>query len=251
MLQLESFPDTYIISLPNALEARERISKSLMQEGVFNFTFVPGIEKETVYDRMIGKTFNAGHTNKESSPSQIAVMMAHINAIEIWLSESDAQYAVIMEDDASLETVKNWNWSWKDFFHKIPSDFEIVQLALLKIEAQEYSKIRFEHRVQRSDYASSAVYLVSRKYGIELVRRHKLGNKFIFSARHINSVADEILYDTDKAYTCPLFIFNDFDLDDRQTPKAHKDSLHYAAYSQIIKLWKESPDISLGELFNE
>jgi GR25 family glycosyltransferase involved in LPS biosynthesis len=249
--KLYSFPNAYIINLPTATIAREKISKSFRSYNLNNFTFVDGVDRETVYDYLIGKTFNAGHTNKESSPSQIAVMMAHINAIEKWLSSSDTEYAIIMEDDASFETVKNWNWSWKEFFDKLPTDFDIVQLALLKIEPKEYSRIRFEHRIVRSDYASAAAYLISRSYGIELIQRHKMGDKFVFPATHINSVADEILYDTQRAYTCPLFIFNDLDLEDRQTVKEHKDSLHFASYTQIINLWKNYPGITLEEMFGE
>lgn len=259
MSRLNSFPDTYVISLPSATVARKKISKSFEEYELDNFTFVDGVDKETVYNLLIGKTFNEGHTNKESSPSQIAVMMAHINAIETWLSTSDSQYAVIMEDDASFETVKNWSWSWKEFFKKLPSDFDIIQLALLKIEPKEYSRLRFEHRVPRSDYASAAVYLLSRSYGAELLRRHKVGNKFVLSAGpvnsvsggHMNSVADEILYNTEKAYTCPIFIFNDFDLEDRQVLQHHKESSHYPAYRQIIDLWENSASITLEELFSE
>ena len=34
----------------------------------------------------------------------------------------------MMEDDCSLDLVKYWNFTWRDFFSRIPYDWDVVQM---------------------------------------------------------------------------------------------------------------------------
>ena len=43
--------------------------------------------------------------------------------------ESGEPYIIMMEDDCSLDLVKYWNFTWKDFMSKIPYDWDVVQIA--------------------------------------------------------------------------------------------------------------------------
>jgi GR25 family glycosyltransferase involved in LPS biosynthesis len=257
-MKLKDIPKVFVINLPDRVDRKANVIKTFKDYGITNYSFVPGVYSDTIYsddnisnNMIIGKTFNAGHTNKESSLTQQAVMIAHINAIKEWVAEnSDEEYAIIMEDDVSFYPVDRWNWTWSEFQSRVPEQADIVQLCILKIDPKEYSKIKFEHRVRRSDYASAAAYLISKSYAKELLSRHTRDSKYVFEApAGMNSVADELLYDSDNAYACPLFLFDDSS-GSSQTLKEHLDAVHYPAKMHMIELWNNIGKATLDDIWN-
>ena len=54
------------------------------------------------------------------SSGEIGCTTSHLKAIKHWLETSDSSYAIIMEDDCSLETVQCWNFTWDDFIAYTP-----------------------------------------------------------------------------------------------------------------------------------
>ena len=65
------------------------------------------------------------------SSGEIGCVTSHLKAIKHWYETSDSPYAVIMEDDCSLDLVKFWNFSWRDFYCKLPYDWDVVQIAII------------------------------------------------------------------------------------------------------------------------
>jgi GR25 family glycosyltransferase involved in LPS biosynthesis len=253
-MKLDNFPKTYVINLPDRKDRKKSIINNLNTYGVDRYKIVPGVySKDLAEQKMIvGKTFNAGHTNKESSLTQQAVLVAHINAIKNWVEEYDKEdYAIIMEDDVSFYPLGKWNWSWSEFANKLPKDFDIIQLCILKIDPKEYSNIKFEHRIRRSDYASAAVYLISKEYAIKLLERHCNDDKYSFKAPPgMNSVADELLYDSDNAYACPLFLFDDSSGSSQTLPE-HLDAVHNPAKIHMVQLWDRFGKATLDDIWFE
>ena len=62
---------------------------------------------------------------------EIGCVTSHLKAIKHWMDTSDSPYAVIMEDDVCLDTVRFWNFSWNDFYSKVPYDWDTIQLAII------------------------------------------------------------------------------------------------------------------------
>lgn len=241
--KLIGFPKSYIITLPHAADARDMVISQLKQYDYQNYSFVPGVTPEDVSKSLLAVT-----EIPELRPSQIACTMAHLNAIKHWIENTEDPVAIIMEDDISTELIKFWNFSWSDFYSKIPKHFDIVQLCILTGNPKSYSRITFEPRNRRVDYHSTACYLISRKYGEELLRRHIADGNFnlLPVTDGVLSVADELLYDTDNSYSCPLFIFNDNSLEGRMSVEKQ---LHDLAYKKIRYLWETHAPKSLSSMF--
>ena len=68
------------------------------------------------------------------SSGEIGCVTSHIKAMKHWLETSDSPYAVIMEDDCSLETVAYWNFTWKDFLGNAPYAWDVLQLRSFALE---------------------------------------------------------------------------------------------------------------------
>ena len=72
-----------------------------------------------------------GRYPEDMNSGEIGCTTSHLKAIKHWLNTSDSPYAIIMEDDVSLDTVKFWDFKWVDFYSKIPYDWDVVQLAII------------------------------------------------------------------------------------------------------------------------
>ena len=49
------------------------------------------------------------------TPGEIGCTTSHLKALKHFLENSDSKYAIIMEDDCSLDLVHYWNFTWNDF----------------------------------------------------------------------------------------------------------------------------------------
>ena len=56
---------------------------------------------------------------------------AQRKAIKEFYENTDDPYAVIFEDDVVFETVKYWNFTWKDFVSKLPHDWDCIQMSII------------------------------------------------------------------------------------------------------------------------
>ena len=70
----------------------------------------------------------------QMNSKDVGCCTSHLKAIKHWYDPSDTSCALIMEDDCDLSVVKHWGFTWKDFYSKIPFDYDVVQLAVINIQ---------------------------------------------------------------------------------------------------------------------
>ena len=81
-------------------------------EDQFKYWEIDNYERISAYD---GREDDLGHIIKGAYPNmmtsgEIGCTTSHLKALKHWLETSDSDYAIIMEDDCSLETVQCWNF---------------------------------------------------------------------------------------------------------------------------------------------
>ena len=64
------------------------------------------------------------------SPGEIGCVTSHLKAIKEFY-DSGEPYAIMMEDDCELDLVRFWNFTWKDFFGRIPYDWDVTQISII------------------------------------------------------------------------------------------------------------------------
>ena len=98
------------------------------------------------------------------SSGEIGCVTSHLKAIKHWIKTSDSPYAIMMEDDCSLDLVKYWNFSWRDFYAKVPYDWDVVQIAII-CTGDVHIKV---HKRFVNEF-STACYIINRHHAEKLI----------------------------------------------------------------------------------
>ena len=72
-----------------------------------------------------------GRYPEQMTSGEVGCVTSHLKAIKHWYETSDSPYAIIMEDDCSLDIVRYWNFTWNDAISKVPYDWDVIQLAII------------------------------------------------------------------------------------------------------------------------
>lgn len=131
-------------------------------------------------------------TQKQKSNSEYGCLLSHLKTIHTF-SDSPYNYALIMEDDITLDYKKYWKKSLKTIVSNAPTDWEIIQLCYITTTGIIPKK---EYELNNNRFVSAAAYIikksaakkiintlynrVTRKYNIEENRNHH-ADVYIFS----------------------------------------------------------------------
>jgi GR25 family glycosyltransferase involved in LPS biosynthesis len=123
MDKLKNFGPVYLINLKSHDHRLKNAKQEFKKYGVTDYTVIEAVDgrKSDLSEIIDGK-----YPNLRSS--EIGCMASHIKALKHWLDTSTSDYAIIMEDDFSFDTVEHWQWDWDYVVQNIPKNAEIVQL---------------------------------------------------------------------------------------------------------------------------
>ena len=136
-------------------------------EDQFKYWEIENYTRISAYDGRDGRDLGdilKGRYPDNMSSSEVGCVTSHLKALQHFLETSDSPYALIMEDDCDLDTVKHWGFTWKDFFSKVPYDYDVIQLAIIN-PAQVHLKM---HRRFVNDF-STACYLITRYHAQKII----------------------------------------------------------------------------------
>ena len=174
-----------------------------------------------------------GRYPEDMNSGEIGCTTSHLKAIKHWLDTSDSPYAIIMEDDVSLDTVKFWDFKWVDFYAKIPYDWDVVQLAIICTGALH---VRIHKRFV-NDF-STACYMITRHHAKKLIEHHCVGDKFrLDQGVKPRPVADDLIYNCGRTYAIPLFHYK-IELGSSIHPD-HIEVFHKGSHKGILDHWRE------------
>jgi len=164
------------------------------------------------------------------SGGEIGCTTSHLKAMKEFL-KTDAPYAIMMEDDCSLELVKFWNFSWVDFYAHLPYDWDVVQIAII-CTGDIHVKL---HKRFVNDF-STACYMITRHHAEKLIKHHCRGEKYkLDNGVKPRPVADDLIYNSGNTYSMPLFIYQT-ELGSSIHPE-HVDIFHKSNYEVQTNFW--------------
>ena len=226
--KLKSLAPVYYINLDGQEE------RKIYMENQLKYWEVENYERISAYD---GREDDVGDILKGRYPEnmtsgEIGCTTSHLKAIKHWLDTSDSSYAVIMEDDVSLDTVKYWDFSWSNFMSKVPYDWDVIQLAII---CTGDLHVRLHKRFV-NDF-STACYIISRHHAEKLVKHHVRGDKYkIDNGCKPRAVADDLIYNSGNTYAIPLFLYR-IQLGSSIHPE-HVDMIHKASHDGLLNYWQ-------------
>ena len=165
------------------------------------------------------------------TPGEVGCTTSHLKAMRHFVEETDEPYAIMMEDDCSLDLVRFWNFTWKDFYGRIPYDWDVVQISII-CTGDIHIKI---HKRFVNEF-STACYLITRHHAEKLLRLHTRGNKYkLDNGVRPRPVADDLIYNSGNTYSIPLLLYRT-ELGSSIHPD-HVDAFHKGNYDAQWHFW--------------
>jgi len=226
--KLKGLPPIYCINLDDQPDRWEYMEDQFKYWQIENYTRI------SAYD---GRDDDLGHILKGRYPDQmnsgeVGCVTSHLKALKHFVENTDESCAVIMEDDCDISTVSHWQFTWKDFFSKIPYSYDVVQLAIIN-PAQISVQI---HRRFVNDF-STACYLITRRHAEKLIHFHVRGDKYkLDNGCKPRAVADDLIYNSGNTYAIPLFLYK-IELGS-SIHKEHVDVFHKSSYEGLWQFWR-------------
>lgn len=228
--KLKGMGPIYCINLDDQPERWKYMEDQFKYWEIENYTRISGYDgrDDDLSDILTGK-----YPDRVSS-GEIGCSTSHLKAIKHWLETSDSPYAVMMEDDCSLETVRFWNFTWTDFYAHVPYDWDVVQIAII---CTGDIHVRLHKRFV-NDF-STACYIINRHHAEKLLRFHVRGEKYkLDNGCKPRPVADDLIYNSGNTYSMPLLVYRT-ELGSSIHPE-HVDIYHKGNYQALTNFWQQN-----------
>ena len=233
--KLKGLPPVYYLNLDEEPERDAYMKAQLKYWEIEDYTRISAYDGRG--DRDLGHILKGRYPDGMSS-SEVGCTTSHLKAMKHFLDNSMANCALIIEDDCDLGTAFHWPFTWKDFFCKIPYDYDVIQLAVIN-PAQIHLQM---HKRFVNDF-STAAYLITRHHAEKLVRLHCRGGYTGEQTYKLDNgckpraVADDLIYNSGNTFAIPLFLYR---LELGSSIHAeHLDVFHRSSYEGLWKFWKE------------
>lgn len=252
--KLKNFPPVHFISIEETVERRNLLIQKFKDVGINNVT--PHIFKRYKNeDHVIVSEFLNRIGQWRLSEGSRGPVTSHLKAVKQWYYETDEPYAFFCEDDLSLETIDYWNFTWDQFFERLPKDWECVQLAWIREYLFHYGD-KFRNRCW-CDWSACA-YLISREHARKLIETYHPDDKFYLDTKgndvqgraenFIVPVVETIMFSSfGPIYSFPLFVediygckssYLDLMGETAQNLNGQCDHYHIRSHDEIIEWWK-------------
>jgi len=232
--KLKGFEPVYVINLKSRTDRFDYITTQLKENNLSNHIIVEAVDgKNTEWDNLVFNRQSISLTD-----SELGATISHLSTIKKWLETSNSEYAIIIEDDLSFETVKYWDFSFEDFVKSIKPKYDILQFCIIhNFQVNTSFHIR-EHR----DW-SAACYLITREGAKKIIDKYFIDGKYVLPPDH-RALADFIIYYGFKCYSQPLFTYSvDFETsitapNNTKEDKEHPNGIHHKSRKDVISFWE-------------
>ncbi len=227
--KLKGIGPIYCINLDDQPERWEYMETQFKYWEIENYTRIPAYDgrDDDLSDIITGRYPD------NMSGGEIGCTTSHLRAMKEFL-KTDAPYAIMMEDDCSLDLVQTWNFTWKDLYTNFPYDWDVVQIAII-CTGDIHVKL---HKRFVNDF-STACYVINRPHAEKLVRFHCRGEKYkIDQGVKPRAVADDLIYNSGNTFAIPLLVYR-HELGSSIHPE-HIDAFHKGNYDAQVNFWYQN-----------
>ena len=244
--KLKGLPPVYVINLDGQPERWDVMEESLKYWEIENYTRISAYDGRD--DDLSG--ILKGKYPDNITSGEIGCTTSHLKAMKHFLDNSDAPYAIIMEDDCDMEVVRFWNFNWVDVYAHFPYDWDVVQLAII-CTGDIHVKL---HKRFVNDF-STACYVIARHHAEKLVRLHCRGGytgeqKYkIDQGVKPRAVADDLIYNSGNTFAIPLLMYK-VELGSSIHPE-HVGAWHTQSHKALWGWWsQEGAKVDIADHMN-
>ena len=228
--KLKNFGPIYYLNLDGHPERKQYMEEQFKYWEIEDYTRISAYDGR--YDDL-GSILKGRYPDNVTS-GEVGCITSHLKAIKHWYETSDSPYAVIMEDDCNLDLVKYWNFTWDDFYSRVPYDWDVIQLAII-CTGNIYVAL---HKRFVNDF-STACYIITRHHAEKLIRHHVRGDKYkLDNGIKPRAVADDLVYNSGNTFSIPLLLYK-LELGSSIHPE-HIDVFHRNSHDGILNFWQQN-----------
>ena len=235
LYKLKNIGPIYYLNLDDQPERKEYMEDQFKYWEIENYTRISAYDgREDDLSDII-----KGRYPDNMSSGEVGCVTSHLKAIKHWMETSDSACALIMEDDCDISTAAHWGFSWKDFYSKVPYDYDVVQLAIIN-PAQVHLQM---HRRFVNDF-STACYMITRHHAQKLINLHCRGEDKYKLDQGVKprAVADDLIYNSGNTFAIPLFLYK-IELGS-SIHDIHVDVFHRSSHDGLWQFWRnQSSDV--------
>ena len=226
--KLKGIGPIYYINLDDQPERWNYMEEQFKYWEIENYTRVSAYDGR---ESDLGEIIKGRYPDMMSS-SEIGCTTSHLKAIKQFY-ESGEPYAIMMEDDCNLDLVRFWNFTWKDFYCKLPYDWDVCQIAIICT-----GDIQIKVHKRFVNEFSTACYLITRHHAEKMLKLHVRGDKYkLDNGVRPRPVADDLLYNSGNTYALPLLLYK-IELGSSIHPE-HIDVFHKGNYEAQYNFWSQ------------
>lgn len=228
LYKIKGLPPIYYLNLDEQPERKNYMESQFDYWGIENYTRI------SAYD---GRNDDLSEIIRGRYPDmmtsgEVGCVTSHLKAIKYWLETSDEEVAIFMEDDCDLDTIRYWPFTWKDFYSKVPYDYDVIQLAIIN-PAQVHLRL---HKRFVNDF-STAAYMITRHHAEKLLKLHVKDDKYkLDNGVKPRAVADDLIYNSGNTFAIPLFIYK-IELGS-SIHGDHIETFHKSSYEGLWNFWR-------------
>ena len=253
-MSLNGIDIIYWINLDRSKERRKHM-ETVLKDPVFD-----GIKNERIKaidgekdSHAIRKNIDIHITDPKSinlkvSFPEYACLLSHLEAIRKF-SESNYKYAIIFEDDITLEYKKYWEKDLSDLIKEAPKDWQIIRLQRAPFESNDISfkqsfkkwdfikrSVTFPNKAVTGDWGAYA-YLIKNSAAKQLIKRIYKNNKYKLDDNY-PLLADAYMYKMLRTYTYkyPYFTYRS---GKKNSTTVHKEIGNECRKTLMDKLYKK------------
>ena len=196
--KLNNIPSIYCINLDDKTDRWEYMEKQFKYWEIEKYTRVSAHDGR--HDDL--SDIIKGRYPDNMSSGEVGCTTSHLKALKMFL-ETDEPCAIIMEDDCDLSSALHWGFTWKDFYSKVPYDYDVIQLAIINPASITVQL----HRRFVNDF-STACYMITRHHAQKLINLHCRDGKYKLDQKvKPRAVADDLVYNSGNTFAMPLFLY--------------------------------------------
>ena len=228
----------YWINLDKSIKRKLNMEKILQNINVKNIR-INGIDGNII-DNINKKYFICDNTDyPKYSNKEYAILLSHLNTIETFsminYSELKYGYALVCEDDLSIDFINYWSFDIKSIINNAPEDWDIIMLGYFSLN------INFKELYKKWNNEWSAIsYLVNHK-SIQKIKDFKKDNKWNCNEYDL-MVSDNYIFSKFNTY---IYKYPYFTFPNNNDSTFHEDHLNYHC------IYKNCNYLVLNNVYND
>jgi hypothetical protein len=190
------FEPVYCITHDKFKSRQANIKNQFKKLGLTDINFVIADTKSDSEIKVTGK-----YVASLDRPTLLAIA-SHLRTIKQWYDESDSPYAIFLEDDALLDSMKYWSFKWHDFVVGLPKDWDCIQMSCVRGDLNE-----IKLRGRKWDDWSVTAYMLTREYAGRLINQYIKGDALLLEIpdSDVQPLAENLIYYLGNIYIISLF----------------------------------------------